>query len=58
VWDEVRRLADITTGILIDTGAVISGKPFRAGSYNGLQPLFSNGLQPLFSEIRRDGLEL
>ena len=50
IWDEVRRLADITTSILIDTGAVISAKPFRADSYNGTQPLLG--------EIRRDGLDL
>jgi predicted nucleotidyltransferase len=50
VWGEVRRLADMTTAILIDTGAVISAKPFRADGYNGAQPLLA--------EIRRDGREL
>ncbi len=49
-WDEVRRLADVTTDIVLDTGAVISAKPFRADSYNDTLPLMG--------EIRRDGLEL
>lgn len=49
-WDEVRRLANVTTDILTETGAVISAKPFRAGSYD--DPL------PLMGEIRRDGLDL
>ena len=49
-WDEVRRLADVTTDILLDTGAVISAKPFSAESYNDTLPLMG--------EIRRDGLEL
>lgn len=49
-FDEVRRLADLGTDVLMDTGAVISAKPFEAGSFN--QPL------PLMREIRRDGLEL
>ena len=50
LWDELRPLADITTDILIETGAVISAKPFRAGAYN--DPL------PLMREISRDGLDL
>jgi predicted nucleotidyltransferase len=49
-WDEVRRLADVTTDILLDTGAVISAKPFRAESYNDTLPLMG--------EIRRDGRAL
>jgi len=48
--DEVVRLADIGTDILIDTGAVISAKPFPADAYSGTQPLLH--------EIRRDGLDL
>ena len=48
--DEVIRLADLGTGILMDTGAVISAKPFRAGAYN--EPL------PLMREIQREGLDL
>ena len=49
-WDEVRRLADVTTDILLDTGSVISAKPFRAGSYDDTLPLMD--------EIRRDGREV
>lgn len=49
-WDEVRRLADMTTDILLDTGAVISAKPFDADSYDDILPLMC--------EIRRDGLDL
>ena len=32
-FDEVVRLADIGTEILFETGAVISAKPFLAGTY-------------------------
>jgi predicted nucleotidyltransferase len=49
-WDEVRRLADVTTDIVLDTGAVISAMPFRADSYGEALPLMD--------EIRRDGLDL
>lgn len=49
-FDEVVRLADLGTDILMDTGAVISAKPFRAGAYN--EPL------PLMHEIQREGLDL
>jgi len=49
-WDEVRRLADMTTDILIDTGAVISAKPFRSDAYTAALPLMD--------EIRRDGRDL
>ena len=48
--DEAIRLADLGTDILMDSGAVISAKPFRAGAYNG--PL------PLMREIQREGLDL
>lgn len=34
--DEVIRLADLGTDILLDTGAVISAKPFRAGAYDAV----------------------
>ena len=37
--DELIRLADLGTGILMDTGAVNSAKPFRAGAYNEPLPL-------------------
>jgi predicted nucleotidyltransferase len=32
--NEVIRLADLGTEILMDTGAVISAKPFRVGAYH------------------------
>jgi predicted nucleotidyltransferase len=49
-FDEVIRLADLGTGILMETGAVISAKPFRTGAYN--EPL------PLMREIQREGVDL
>jgi predicted nucleotidyltransferase len=48
--DEAIRLAELGTDILMDTGAVISAKPFRAGAYN--EPL------PLMREIQREGVDL
>ena len=50
LWDELGKLAHITTDILDDTGAVISAKPFPAGAYLERSPLMH--------EIRDDGLEL
>jgi predicted nucleotidyltransferase len=44
------RLAGLGTDILMETGAVISAKPFPAGAYN--EPV------PLMREIRRVGLDL
>lgn len=38
-WDEPWHLAELTTDILVDTGADISPKPFRAGAYREDQPL-------------------
>ena len=49
-FDEVVRLSGLGTDILMDTGAVISAKPFRAGAYNEALPLMRH--------IRRDGLDL
>jgi uncharacterized protein len=49
-FDEIVRLADIGTDILMDTGAAISAEPFRAGAYN--EPL------PLMKAIRSEGLDL
>jgi len=49
-FDEVVRLAGLGTDSLMDTGAVISAKPFRAGAYN--EPV------PLMREILREGLGL
>ena len=49
-WEELGRLAPITTAVLVDTGADISAKPFRAGDY------LSD--RPLMREIARDGIDL
>ncbi|MEJ0016493.1 MAG: nucleotidyltransferase domain-containing protein [Acetobacteraceae bacterium] len=49
-FDEVVRLAELGTDILLDTGAVISAKPFHAGAYH--QSL------PLMDAIRSEGLDL
>jgi uncharacterized protein len=48
--DEVICLADLGTDILMDTSAVISGKPFEAGAFNGSLALMR--------EIRRGGVDL
>jgi len=48
--DEVIRLADLGTDILMDTGAVISAKPFRVGA--------CNESLPLMREILREGVDL
>jgi uncharacterized protein len=50
LWDDLGTLARITTAILDDTGAVISAKPFAAGSHTERSPLMR--------EIRRDGRDL
>ena len=47
-FDELVRLAEIGTDVLLETGAVISAKPFDARTYDG--PL------PLMREIRREGV--
>jgi predicted nucleotidyltransferase len=47
---EMRRLAEIETGILFDTEAVINALPFPAAAYRE-QTGFMN-------EVRRDGLDL
>src|SRR5690348_9407526 len=49
LWDELGRLAHITTDILDDTGAVISAKPFAAQVYHHRSPLMQ--------EIRAHGIE-
>jgi uncharacterized protein len=49
-FDEVVRLAGLGTDILMDTGAVISAKPFPAGAYNDDLPLMR--------DIQREGLGL
>ena len=50
LWDELGKLAHITTAILDDTGAVISAKPFAAAAYQVRSPLMH--------EIRGEGLDL
>lgn len=50
LWDELGILGEITTDILNETGAVISAKPFLAGSYNARTGFMH--------ELRRDGRDL
>ena len=47
---EFDRLADVETGILYDTGAVINSLPFAAGAYRERTGFMH--------ELRRDGLDL
>jgi predicted nucleotidyltransferase len=49
-WREADRIADITTDILYDTGAVINALPFRAGAYQDRTGFMH--------EMRADGLDL
>ena len=46
-WCELRRLADIRTDILAETGAFIEARPFKAGAYLERTPIMH--------EIRREG---
>lgn len=50
LWEEIHRLAAISTDILLDTGAVISAKPLPAGAYRERTGFMS--------ELRRDGMDL
>lgn len=50
LWHELQPLGAITTDILLDTGAVISAKPFPAGKYREHSILMA--------EIRREGIDL
>jgi predicted nucleotidyltransferase len=50
LWDELGTLSEITTAILNDTGAVISAKPFYAGSHRERTGLMH--------EMRKDGRDL
>ena len=50
LWNELQPLGAITTDILMQTGAVVSAKPFRAGSYSDDRPLMR--------AIARDGRDL
>lgn len=49
-YDEAGRLAEITTDILDDTGAVISATPFAAGAYRDRTGFMH--------ELRKDGVDL
>jgi predicted nucleotidyltransferase len=49
-WGEFRRLADLRSDILVETGAFLEARPFRAGSYRERTPLMH--------EIRRDGVDI
>ena len=48
---ELRRLADVSTAILYDTGEVVNALPYREDTYNDPR-------MPLMHEIRREGVEL
>src|SRR5215813_7049111 len=48
--DELERLASLSTGILLDTGVVISATPFNAGAYH-MRTGFMH-------DLRKDGLDL
>jgi predicted nucleotidyltransferase len=50
LWRELQPLGAITTEILLDTGAVISAKPFPAGSYR--EPT------ALMEELGREGVDI
>jgi predicted nucleotidyltransferase len=49
-FDELVRVADLGTDVLMDTGAVISAKPFRASAYH-------ENLPPM-EAIRTHGVDL
>jgi uncharacterized protein len=48
--EEARRIAELETDVLYDTGAVINAIPFKAGSYQERTGLMG--------ELRREGLDL
>jgi predicted nucleotidyltransferase len=48
--DDLHRLALVSTDIMLDTGAVISAKPFLAGSYRQRTGFMQ--------ELRCDGIDL
>jgi uncharacterized protein len=50
LWTELQPLGALTTDILLDTGVVISAKPFPAGKYHERTSLMS--------EVRRDGIDI
>ena len=48
--EDLDKLASLTTAILLDTGAVISAKPFHAGAYRARTAFMH--------DLRKDGLDL
>ncbi|WP_159728116.1 nucleotidyltransferase domain-containing protein [Methylosinus sp. Ce-a6] len=48
---EMKRLADLSTGILYETGGVIHALPYQSATYDDPR-------MPLMHEIRAEGLEL
>ncbi len=50
LWNELQPLGALTTDILLETGAVISAKPFPAGKYQARTRLMG--------EIRREGIDI
>ena len=48
--EELHQIAALTTDLLVETGAVISALPFRAGAYRERTGFMS--------ELRRDGRDL
>ena len=48
--EELHRLASVSTDILLDTGAVISAKPFQTEAYRERTGFMH--------ELRRDGIDL
>ena len=50
LWSELGPLAKLTTEILVETGALISAKPFPAGDHRDARPFMR--------EIAREGMDL
>ena len=50
-WEDMKRLADLSTDLLHRTGEVIHAMPYRAGTY-------ADARMPLMHEIRREGIDL
>jgi uncharacterized protein len=48
--EELDKLASLTKAILLDTGAVVSAKPFYAGAYRARTAFMH--------DLRKDGLDL
>ncbi|MGY2050609.1 nucleotidyltransferase domain-containing protein [Methylobacterium sp. JK268] len=50
-WTEMKRLADLSTDLLDETGEFIHAMPYRAEVYGDAR-------MPLMHEIRREGIDL